>query len=105
MVTSFGFCICHTDRSLVDGLGFFLSSPQFSTRVDNFSPEYVAQLFELQDQVFPFLLGDILDQFDYEPIAAASFGQGHCARLKGQEVVIKVQGPSLKDLFNIDLRI
>lgn len=31
-------------------------------------------------------------------------GQVHRARLKGQEVVIKVQRPGLKDLFNIDLK-
>ena len=31
-------------------------------------------------------------------------GQVHRARLKGQEVVIKVQRPGLKDLFDIDLK-
>ncbi|KAF6149307.1 hypothetical protein GIB67_026163 [Kingdonia uniflora] len=49
-------------------------------------------------------LGDIFDRFDYEPIAAASLGQVHRARLKGQEVVVKVQRPGLKDLFDIDLK-
>lgn len=33
-----------------------------------------------------------------------STGQVHRARLKGQEVVIKVQRPGLKDLFDIDLK-
>ncbi|OMP02526.1 Cytochrome P450 [Corchorus olitorius] len=47
---------------------------------------------------------DIFDRFDYEPIAAASLGQVHRAKLKGQEVVIKVQRPGLKDLFDIDLK-
>ena len=31
-------------------------------------------------------------------------GQVHRARLNGQEVVIKVQRPGLKDLFDIDLK-
>ncbi|KAJ6774965.1 CHAPERONE-ACTIVITY OF BC1 COMPLEX CABC1 -RELATED [Salix purpurea] len=92
---------------------------QFSTRVDILAQEYVDQLSELQDQVPPFPsetavsiveeelgapVDDIFDQFDYEPIAAASLGQVHRARLKGQEVVIKVQRPGLKDLFDIDLK-
>ncbi|PKU71461.1 putative aarF domain-containing protein kinase [Dendrobium catenatum] len=47
---------------------------------------------------------EIFDRFDYEPIAAASLGQVHRASLKGQEVVIKVQRPGLKDLFDIDLK-
>ncbi|KAK8947997.1 hypothetical protein KSP40_PGU013688 [Platanthera guangdongensis] len=46
----------------------------------------------------------IFDRFDYEPIAAASLGQVHRASLKGQEFVIKVQRPGLKDLFDIDLK-
>ena len=31
-------------------------------------------------------------------------GQVHRARLSGQEVVVKVQRPGLKDLFDIDLK-
>lgn len=31
-------------------------------------------------------------------------GQVHRACLKGQEVVVKVQRPGLKDLFDIDLK-
>jgi len=33
-----------------------------------------------------------------------SVGQVHRARVKGQEVVVKVQRPGLKDLFDIDLK-
>ncbi|TKY73913.1 aarF domain-containing kinase [Spatholobus suberectus] len=101
------------------GPTFIKIGQQFSTRVDILPQEYVDQLSELQDQVPPFPsetsvaiveeelgapLGDIFDQFDYEPIAAASLGQVHRARLKGQEVVVKVQRPGLKDLFDIDLK-
>ncbi|KDP35226.1 hypothetical protein JCGZ_09385 [Jatropha curcas] len=101
------------------GPTFIKIGQQFSTRVDILAQEYVDQLSELQDQVPPFPsetaasiveeelgapLDDVFDRFDYEPIAAASLGQVHRARLKGQEVVIKVQRPGLKDLFDIDLK-
>ncbi|CAI0554640.1 unnamed protein product [Linum tenue] len=107
------------DTILRLGPTFIKIGQQFSTRVDILAQEYVDQLSELQDQVPPFPsetalsiveeeLGapveDVFERFDFEPIAAASLGQVHRARLKGQEVVIKVQRPGLKDLFDIDLK-
>ncbi|CAO2831360.1 unnamed protein product [Amaranthus hypochondriacus] len=101
------------------GPTFIKIGQQFSTRVDILAQEYVDQLSELQDQVPPFPsktavsiveeelgapLRDIFERFDYEPIAAASLGQVHRARVKGQDVVVKVQRPGLKDLFDIDLK-
>ncbi|KAL5053393.1 hypothetical protein RYX36_034075 [Vicia faba] len=101
------------------GPTFIKIGQQFSTRVDILPQEYVDQLSELQDQVPPFPsetamaiveeelgapIAGIFDQFDYEPIAAASLGQVHRAKLRGQEVVIKVQRPGLKGLFDIDLK-
>ncbi|KAH9622360.1 hypothetical protein KSS87_007205 [Heliosperma pusillum] len=101
------------------GPTFIKIGQQFSTRVDILAQEYVDQLSELQDQVPPFPsktalsivqeelgspLGDVFERFDYEPIAAASLGQVHRARLNGQEVAVKVQRPGLKDLFDIDLK-
>ncbi|KAL8143483.1 hypothetical protein V2J09_016515 [Rumex salicifolius] len=101
------------------GPTFIKIGQQFSTRVDLLAQEYVDQLSELQDQVPPFPsevavsiiemelgrpISDIFEQFDYEPIAAASLGQVHRAKLKGENVVLKVQRPALKALFDIDLK-
>jgi len=93
----------------------------FSTRADIFPAEYVEELAKLQDQVPAFTyeqakeiieaelgkpLVKLLATFDPSPLAAASLGQVHKAKLhNGEEVVVKVQRPGLKQLFTIDLAI
>ncbi|GIM03175.1 hypothetical protein Vretimale_7990, partial [Volvox reticuliferus] len=102
------------------GPTFIKIGQQFSTRVDVLSPEFVKELEKLQDNVPPFdreaalsileaslgsRVDEVFEEFDMEPIAAASLGQVHLARLRGgQRVVVKVQRPGLKDLFDIDLK-
>ena len=101
------------------GPTFIKVGQQFSTRVDVLSPEFVSELEKLQDNVPPFdsklavatvernlgaPVSELFDEFDPEPIAAASLGQVHLARLNGERVVVKVQRPGLKQLFDIDLK-
>ncbi|KAL7216455.1 hypothetical protein ACSBR1_028403 [Camellia fascicularis] len=91
-----------------------------STRSDLFPREFVDELAKLQDRVPAFSpkkakafianeLGAPVDilfkEFEDQPIAAASLGQVHRAVLhNGEKVVVKVQRPGLKKLFDIDLR-
>ncbi|MGL5509235.1 MAG: ABC1 kinase family protein, partial [Microcoleaceae cyanobacterium] len=51
-------------------------------------------------------VNQLFTYFDEIPLAAASLGQVHKAKLQtGEEVVVKVQRPGLKKLFSIDLTI
>ncbi len=93
----------------------------FSTRADIIPVEYVEELTKLQDKVPAFnyeIVRRIIEQdlskpvnelfasFDPVPLAAASLGQVHKAELHtGETVVVKVQRPGLRRLFNIDLDI
>jgi predicted unusual protein kinase regulating ubiquinone biosynthesis (AarF/ABC1/UbiB family) len=102
------------------GLGptFIKIGQSLSTRVDFFPPIYTEALSQLQDRVPSFgadeaieiietELGAALDilfaQFDPIPLAAASLGQVHKAKLRtGTDIVIKVQRPGLRRLFELD---
>ncbi|XP_054819045.1 protein ACTIVITY OF BC1 COMPLEX KINASE 7, chloroplastic [Prosopis cineraria] len=91
-----------------------------STRSDLFPREFVDELAKLQDKVPAFSpkkaigfieselgapINVLFKEFEDRPIAAASLGQVHRAILhNGEKVVIKVQRPGLKRLFDIDLR-
>jgi predicted unusual protein kinase regulating ubiquinone biosynthesis (AarF/ABC1/UbiB family) len=105
------------------GLGptFIKMGQTISTRVDLLPPAYVEALAQLQDRVPPFAtslaveiietelgrpLGEIYREFEARPIAAASLGQVHRARLHdGTMVVVKVQRPGLEELFKLDFQI
>ncbi|KAK0589343.1 hypothetical protein LWI29_013003 [Acer saccharum] len=108
------------ERALQLGPTFIKLGQLYSSRSDLFPSEFVEELSKLQDKVPAFSpekakslieseLGAPVDQlfrtFEDLPIAAASLGQVHRAILHdGEKVVVKIQRPGLKKLFDIDLR-
>ena len=90
-----------------------------STRPDLLSPAYQRELARLQDQVPPepsaairaviaSELGSPVEalfaSFDDQPVAAASIGQAHAARLHdGAEVIVKVRRPDALERVEADL--
>jgi ubiquinone biosynthesis protein len=110
-------------REMLDELGptFVKFGQLLSTRPDVVPPDIIVELQKLQDDVTPFPMEDVervvvqelgLDveraflSFDPQPIAAASIGQVHRARLpNGEDVVVKVQRPSAPRQIESDLRL
>lgn len=109
-------------NTLLDlGPTFIKVGQLFSTRADIFPGEYVEELAKLQDKVPAFSyeqveatiekelgkkIPELFHNFEAIPLAAASLGQVHKAVLhSGELVVVKVQRPGLKKLFEIDLQI
>jgi ubiquinone biosynthesis protein len=90
-----------------------------STRADFVPAPYMEALARLQDKVGPFSFDQVeaivaveigarlskaFQEFEATPIAAASLGQVHRAVLRsGQEVVVKVQRPGIRDAVADDL--
>ncbi len=103
------------------GPTFIKIGQSLSTRVDFFSPIYTEALSQLHDRVPAFdvdraveiietelgaSIRSLFAQFDPIPIAAASLGQVHKAKLhNGTAVVIKVQRPGLQQLFELDFKV
>lgn len=103
------------------GPTFIKIGQALSTRADLIPLEYIQEFSQLQDRVPPFnsdLAIAVIEQelgksiqilfaeFNPTPIAAASLGQVHKARLHtGEDVVVKVQRPGLARLFNLDFEI
>ncbi len=94
-------------------LGQFISS-----RVDILPPEIIEELASLQDEVPVVPFGEIrqvlvaelgppeqrFSSFESTPVAAASLGQAHRARLPdGERVIVKVQRPGIRTLVHTDL--
>lgn len=112
-----GHRVSHT---LEEAGGIFVKLGQvLSTRPDLLPAGLIVELSRLQDNVRPAPrpgiqavieseLGAPVDalfaQFDWQPVAAASIGQAHRARLKeGDPVLVKVQRPGVAEVVDRDL--
>ncbi len=92
-----------------------------ASRADLLPPEWIEELAKLHDAVAPFPyeqvreviaaefgvpLEELFTEFDPEPVAAASIGQVHTAKLKdGNLVAIKVQRPNIWEQVHADMEI
>lgn len=97
------------------GPTFIKLGQMLSTRPDFIPRPYIDALSRLQDNVKPFPFEEIenivqaqlktkiskaFSEFKYEPLAAASLGQVHFARMRdGRPVAVKVQRPDIKDII------
>ena len=110
-------------RMAAEDLGpTFVKLAQILSNRPDIIPEGLVREFEkLQDRVAPFesekakriieketdmKIEDLFEWFEDKPIASASIGQVHKAKLKtGETVVVKVQRPEVADIIDRDLQI
>ncbi len=110
-------------RMVLETLGptFIKFGQLLSTRADLLPPDITQELERLQDDVTPISFVKIKNQveselrqplemlfssFESTPLAAASIGQVHFARLiDGTEVVVKVRRPGVERIIGTDLEI
>jgi predicted unusual protein kinase regulating ubiquinone biosynthesis (AarF/ABC1/UbiB family) len=101
------------------GPTFVKMAQLFAGRSDLLAPEYARALTLLVDQVpqvsaheiervireeYGASPDELFERFDRVPLAAASLGQVHRARLAGEEVVVKVLRPGVERLVADDVR-
>lgn len=110
----------HLRARMIEMRGMLIKIGQFlSSRVDILPEEYTTELSKLQDQVPPADISDIMKRvvreigqpdeifasFDETPIASASLGQVHAARLRsGDRIAVKVQYPGIEEVIEADIR-
>jgi len=104
------------------GLGpaFIKLAQLFASRADILPEPYLSEFGQLTDRVPPLPsqviegviereLGrppsQVFDRFDAEPLAAASLGQVHRAKLGDREVVVKVLRPGVEEVVATDLQV
>ncbi len=110
-------------RETLEELGptFVKLGQVLSTRPDLIPPDYIVALEKLQDQAptitisqirkviqeeFNAPVESVFEEFDQEPLGAASLGQTHLAVLPdGMKVVVKVQRPDIRRVIDNDLEI
>src|SRR5213594_846622 len=102
------------------GPSFIKLAQVFGIRADIVPHIYLEELAKLHDQVPPFPTGElrkrihselkrplesVFEEFHEEPLAAASLGQVHRARFRGEDVIVKVLRPGVEELVATDVRI
>ncbi|MFC1660218.1 ABC1 kinase family protein [Gemmatimonadota bacterium] len=102
------------------GPTFIKLAQLFSARADILPEPYLSTIATLQDQVpadpwekiagvieseLGMPIGDSFAEVEEEPLAAASLGQVHRARVNGRECVVKVLRPGVEDVLALDLDI
>src|SRR5207302_5763649 len=102
------------------GPSFIKLAQVFAIRADIIPQIYVEELSRLHDQVPPFPTSEVrkriqfelkrpvetvFDFFNGEALAAASLGQVHRARYRGEEVIVKVLRPGGEGLVATDVRV
>lgn len=108
-------------ETMLELQGLFIKAGQLISTLSNVLPEEFREpLEELQDNVPPHPfdkmaamiqeelgkpIEEIYTSFERQPIAAASIGQAHRARIGDQEVVVKIQHPKIDELAHVDLTI
>ena len=108
-------------RMIAEELGptFIKFAQVLSIRPDLLPQELIMEFEKLQDNVPPFPysevreiikketgreIEDLFDNFEEKVLASASIGQVHRARLKtGEEVVVKVQRPGVREMVEHDI--
>lgn len=102
------------------GPTFIKLAQLLSSRADIFPEPYLSAIGRLQDQVpsvpvdgiikvveeeLGMPLSEAFDDFNREPLAAASLGQVHRAVVRGRQVVVKVLRPGVEETVALDLDI
>jgi len=109
-----------TERIASLGPSFIKLAQPLGIRADIVPPIYLEELAKLHDRVPPFPtsqlrrrihdelkrpLESVFEDFQEEPLAAASLGQVHRARYRGEDVIVKVLRPGVEELVATDIRI
>src|SRR5262245_61698590 len=102
------------------GPSFIKLAQVFAIRADIIPQIYIEELRNLHDRVPPFPtvevrkriqtelkqpLEAVFESFETEPLAAASLGQVHRARYRGEDVIVKVLRPGVEELVATDVRV
>src|SRR5437867_4468398 len=102
------------------GPSFIKLAQVFGIRADIIPQIYVEELRNLHDRVPPFPTSElrkriqdelkrspdtVFESLEAEPLAAASLGQVHRAKYRGEEVIVKVLRPGVEELVATDIRV